>query len=162
MKKNNLLGSKITFVLGVLILISSVKTTGETTAGFVIGNIMMFSSLAYMARRKQINQPSTKWLIVEIISIIIILYFTILGGIIGGGWYNHPLPFMITPICFAIAYIVAFRSGKKTNKTPNIEIKQENKEEGLSILEKLSDLKKKGVITEEDFNKKKKQILELK
>lgn len=160
MKKNSLIGSKITFVLGVIILVSSVNKAGETTAGFIIGNMMMFGSLAYMARRKQSNQPSTKWLVAEIISIIIILYFTILG-IIGGGWYNHPLPFMIAPICFAIVYIFAFRSGKKTNKTLNTEIKQENKEDSLSILEKLSDLKKKGIITEEDFNKKKKQILGL-
>lgn len=116
MKKKKLLGSKIAVILGILILLSSASEYrgGGISSNFLTGNMMIFGSLAYMARRKLYNLPSIKWRVTEIISIIV-LYLTSLG-ILSGGWYTKPIPFFVAPIWIIIAYVVAFREGRENTQ----------------------------------------------
>ncbi|MEI6533430.1 MAG: SHOCT domain-containing protein [Candidatus Roizmanbacteria bacterium] len=183
--KNKLIGSTITLVLGLLILASPDHST--STSGF----LMICGSFAYKARRRQNEQPSTSWKITEIISIIIFLIYTTIG-MIKGVWYDKPFTFIVIPVGFISAYVIALidrnkllqtNSRKnnqeskqdtllsyeeltedKKNKESNIkftkEIAQESKQDLLLNLEKLAELKEKKVISKEEFENKKKIILE--
>ena len=112
-QKNKRIGSKIALVVGALIIISSsVSGASGNSVSFVTGLLLILGTLAYLARRNQNEHSSTKWKITEIISILIILYFVFMG-IISGGWYSNPIPFLITPLLIAVAYIIAFRGGEK-------------------------------------------------
>lgn len=120
MKKNGLLGSTISLALGALLMIgSSSGNSGGLSSNFLTGNMMIFGSLAYIARRKQNQFSSIKWKITEIVSIVIILYFTFMG-IVSGGWYTKPMPLFIAPIWIAIAYIIALKNRKKMTKNSTI------------------------------------------
>ena len=128
MKKNKLIGAKIALVVGVLIAISSsVNNNGGNGANFAMGNIMIFGSLAYMARRKQQVASSTKWRITEILSIVWVLYLTVMG-IISGGWYQSPVSLLITPLWVWIAYCVALFGGKGKKGENGVIVEGEKKD----------------------------------
>lgn len=158
MRAKRLIGAKIAIILGVLLLMASSLPNNNINnqTNFITGNMLVFGALSYMARRRQNEIPSMKWRVIEIISLIVILYFTF-SGIASGSISIHPIPFFVAPIWIAVAYLLAFNNGK------NIFRKKANgpKQEDLTTLEKLANLKEKKIITEEEFNSKKKQILDL-
>ncbi len=129
MKKNNYIWAKLSFGLGVLLILSyrmgEMAGNNKPLSGLQAGFMMVFGSIAYMARRYQIEKPSLGWRILEIISIIFVLYLTLIG-IISGAWYTSPLTFMIIPIWSAIAYAYTFR-GRTNPPRPINKINKSNK-----------------------------------
>lgn len=163
MKQNKLIGSKIALGLGLLLLFSyrmgNMAGNNSPFSNLVASSGIISGSLAYMARRRQNEKPSSGWRIIEIVSIIVISYFVFLG-IISGAWYLYPISYMIIPICSGIAYAIAFKA--RTKKDVIVKKgKNELQQNSLSDLEKIAELKAKGIITEEEFIKKKKQILNI-
>jgi len=119
-----------------------------------MGNIILFGSIAYTARRKHHITPSKLWLIAEIISIVIVLYFTLLG-VISEGWYQHPISFLVAPLWVIVVYCIALFKSKNEDMT------HKSGSTDYTNLEKLAELRDKGIITEEEFIAKKKKVLQI-
>ncbi len=117
--------SKITFqnvfiVLGVLLLASGMGTTakGESDNSFVfIGGInLMLGALAIIARKKQASTKSGKWLAVEVVSILVIL-FTTIPSLLNGLWYLHPITFSVVSVAIIVGYFYTWVKLKNKSKT---------------------------------------------
>src|SRR6266536_3510319 len=106
-KKSWLTVIKVFIVLGILLLISGGSAEGQKAYGSIGGTIFLLGALVYKARREQYkNNPSSKWFVFEVISLLIIGTF-IWRGFVTGLWYTNPVSFLIIPIVVIFTWIVA-------------------------------------------------------
>lgn len=113
--------SKITFqnvliVLGVLLLLSGMGSTAnsgsDNSFAFVGGINLLLGALAIIARKRQSSTKSIKWLVVEVISILIILLTTV-PSLRNGLLYLHPISLLFVPIIVAVGYLYTWHKFKK-------------------------------------------------
>ncbi len=93
--------TKILIVFGILLMLAGIGTSAstgvDTASGIQGGTIFLFGALAYYARKTQRIKTSKKWLVAEIISLLIILRFTI-ASFLSGQSYNHPITYFFVPL----------------------------------------------------------------
>jgi hypothetical protein len=119
--KNKHWGSNLGIIFGISIILSELSNilqNNETiqSYGFIIGLIVILTSVSYKNRKKQILNNQHKISILEILTGILFIYNFIIFGISHELWYSKPMYFSIIPIWIIISYTLLITGKAETIK----------------------------------------------
>lgn len=141
------------YIIGFL-LVSTFANGNQNGGNGILGVFIIACTITYVERNKRLSLKPSQWKILEVISSAYII-FHIMLSVINNNWYNEPVAFFIIPTIFLLVYLIQTLKYRNINKPQHISSIE------FDSLERLSDLKDKGVITKKDFEVKKKQILKI-
>lgn len=88
-------------------LVSTQEDNYSYRTSFMSGIVVVLGSLMYLARKKQKFGVTKKWLVLEIVGIVVVVQHVALG-ILNSGWYYDPLFYTLIPLWVVSAYTALF------------------------------------------------------